>query len=432
MQFSFSTRVRQLKCLQLLALATIFALSACGDEVPALLPSLQPQPETEGLLGDECNTDEDCMAELRCNALSWQCKPPAPLPNLPSALSSVDEVDLGRHEVGPEGSEFLSVEVPEDALSLTLIADSPGAYYLWIDRVEDPAGKLPVNYDSDHSPVKSLGGSGAAVVQIPTSLRAKVNPGRYRFTVKSMSPIQTHLYALIKRGPKKNTGILNINCFLVGLPGLSANNAATHPEFQASLERVKLIYAQAGIIFGKVSYIDILGDDAAEFTVINSVSGVKSELNRMFQLSAKAPSRALNLFFVQEIQYAMDKFTILGIAGGAPGAGSLHGTEASGVAVTVANFSRSAENNGHVIAHEGGHYLGLKHVSESHGQEHDQIADTAECWGGRDGDQDGFVMPKECKGFGASNLMFWKTWPKSPVQLSPTQSYVMRRNPLVH
>lgn len=378
-----------------------------------------------------CRMDADCSSGLSCNIQSGQCQSSPPPTQPPLASTTVDVQDLGVLQVGPQGSQVLTVQVPQGALSLTLIANNPNGGNTVIYRVEDPMGRVPVDSQNPQSPIESLPLAGMGIVQIPNSLRADLHAGSYSFAVASMEHAQAHILAVIKLGQPQTTGTLNLNCFFVGIPGLAANNASTHPQFQATLARLKSVYRKAGVNIGSAQYFDIVGNQAAEFTVIDSVDGANSELVRMFELSANAPSRALNLFFVQEIKGADDGFTILGVAGGIPGAGPLNGTKASGVAVTIANFSPGADVIGHTVAHESGHYLGLRHLSESNGSAHDPLTDTAECSSVRDANGDGLVTADECAGLGAANLMFWEATPNSASQISAHQSYVILRNPLI-
>ena len=82
-------------------------------------------------------------------------------------------------------------------------------------------------------------------------------------------------------------------------------------------------------------------------------------------------NRALNFFFVADIEGGDAGFSLLGESGGVPGPPTLHGTERSGVMVNMANFeaAKDAGDDGMlteatklteiIMAHEGGHYLGL-------------------------------------------------------------------------
>ena len=56
------------------------------------------------------------------------------------------------------------------------------------------------------------------------------------------------------------------------------------------------------------------------------------------------------------------------------------------------------------MAHEVGHWLGLRHTSERTGKTFDYIKDTPECPAHRDHNGDGRVDQAECAGAGAEEF----------------------------
>jgi hypothetical protein len=82
------------------------------------------------------------------------------------------------------------------------------------------------------------------------------------------------------------------------------------------------------------------------------------------------------------------------------------------------------------MAHESGHFLGLYHTTERGGGTHDPLPDTPECSSRRDSNGDGFVLPGECRGKGAENMMFWAA-DEAAEEVSRDQGWVAKRNPLV-
>ncbi len=83
------------------------------------------------------------------------------------------------------------------------------------------------------------------------------------------------------------------------------------------------------------------------------------------------------------------------------------------------------------MAHELGHFVGLRHSSERDGANHDHLADTPECWlDSHDADGSGIVDLGECPDDG--NFMFWEGAP-SDGRVTPTmtadQGWVVRRSP---
>ena len=150
-------------------------------------------------------------------------------------------------------------------------------------------------------------------------------------------------------------------------------------------------------------------------------------------------------FFVQ----GFDNPGIAGRAGKIAGPPLIQGTRYSGVVVTtfdgpVGELSQAdLLVQGSTMAHEGGHYLGLYHPTESPGAGSgvrvpwdlvDPLGDTPECSVVNDVDGNGVVSGDECIHQDGPNLMFWGAAPVGVVQdqLTAGQRFVLHRNPYVH
>ncbi|HEU4536682.1 MAG TPA: HEAT repeat domain-containing protein, partial [Polyangiaceae bacterium] len=102
------------------------------------------------------------------------------------------------------------------------------------------------------------------------------------------------------------------------------------------------------------------------------------------------------------------------------------------VAVSLITLDIDPKLVGQVMAHEGGHYLGLMHTTERDGTLFDLLPDTPECDADTfDANGSSSVEVEEC-GLtgGASNLMFWSA-DATPEQVTASQSFVLLRNPIV-
>ncbi|MFL5427557.1 MAG: hypothetical protein ACJ783_21270, partial [Myxococcales bacterium] len=101
----------------------------------------------------------------------------------------------------------------------------------------------------------------------------------------------------------------------------------------------------------------------------------------------------------------------------------------------------------YIAAHEGGHWMGLYHTTESGGDFYDPLADTAKCpcdpcvpqasrrqCGDPNVDPvlNGANCTKSASCGGGENLMFWLLNNSSTGNLSCEQGGVMRANPVVH
>ncbi len=113
--------------------------------------------------------------------------------------------------------------------------------------------------------------------------------------------------------------------------------------------------------------------------------------------AATSEGKALNIFLVSQIQIDGVSSGILGVAGGVPGV-PVNGTQASGLVFTargkLKTYNASCTGSdlcpqtsqesefidmGSTIAHEMGHFMGLRHPDESAGTVHDTLSDTPQC-----------------------------------------------------
>ena len=219
---------------------------------------------------------------------------------------------------------------------------------------------------------------------------------------------------------------LDLNIYLVAVPGVDASTAAQDPNFSAVFDEVRRIYGQVGIELGTLRFLDVDADAALRFGVLRS----EAEVGELVKLSEPAGTDlgsllSVNVFFVGE--FAMR--SVIGISSGLPGPAGLHGTHGSGVVFTAEYMGGPVEDalgvstDGNVytallLAHEVGHWLGLFHTTETSGFAHDQLEDTPEC--------DNPAFAQNCPDFG--NLMF----PYAAVantQMTDDQGFVIAANP---
>ncbi len=220
---------------------------------------------------------------------------------------------------------------------------------------------------------------------------------------------------------------IDLNIYLVGVPGITSANAATDPNLQQTLTSFSTIYGAANISLGTVRYFDITGADLQSYRVVRSEDDI-AELVALSGVPGNTVDDALslNVFFVQAI--ALGGGTI-GISQGLPGPAGIHGSRASGVVftseflgVTFNDGSGPVNGNdytGIVLAHEIGHYIGLFHTTEQGGRGQDPLTDTPVCRRNQ--------FPSSCPDLG--NLMF----PFADIThtgLTADQSFVIGVNPL--
>ncbi|MBX7099585.1 MAG: hypothetical protein K1X89_17850 [Myxococcaceae bacterium] len=378
-----------------------------------------------------CTAVSLCVAPEVCDQYSGDCVPPGQV-----GTSTIERVSLGAFPLASSGDSFknFSVTVPQDAVSFTLFMKGGVGGTSAVTRLTAPSGDLLFDLDNyQTSKVRILPvNDGDFGMLFPNSPRVPIEVGTYQVTVGNSGGVKAgEVFALLKHSTGRLTGgNLNLNFWFAGLEPLNAASAPNDPNFKAALEEFRTIYATAGIALGTVSYFDVPAGQAAAYAVIDSTDGKDSELRKLFELSAGAPNNAMNFFLVREIKGGQAGFVILGIAGGIPGIPFEQGTNASGVAVTAQDLAQDPKSVARTMAHEGGHWLGLWHLTEQDGQMFDPLSDTPECPIARDANKDQKVTKAECAGFGAEYLMFWEAGPTAS-QLSSNQGFVLQRSPVV-
>lgn len=425
-------------------------------------------------VGGACSTDADCDARLCINnecvvpchdetdCLGGQSCIMRQRPSVPGTFfgcgfnpiagSGVEYLDipLGTESVpagllGPE----VHFAVPDDAVSVTLMARpaTESTHSISFFEVKDPARASVFNlteiYDYVDQPIRWLpdNNGGMASMMIPNSTPDRITLGHGRYTAQltlfsdASDSLDVEVFARVKRAPGGNitSGTLDLNIFLV-TPDLSASTAGSNGRLQDAIEVLRTIYSPVGITIGTINYVDVTASQRATYSVIDSADSAGSELDQMFELSAGQTNNALNLFLVDRIDAASGRETgvILGIAGGIPGAGNIHGTNHSGVAVSfstdlLGGGFHSSELIAQIMGHEMGHYLGLFHNSEEGRAcavgEAPTMADPCAPFAGGD-------VLSDTTHADMTNLMFWSEM--GNFSLSAGQGYVMLRNMLIH
>ena len=158
-----------------------------------------------------------------------------------------------------------------------------------------------------------------------------------------------------------------------------------------------------------------------------SVLDVPNDFSNLMGVSGGAPGNpaAVPLFFVWDLQDPGQP-ALLGRASGIPGRLGAPGSAQSGVAMEVLAWTGAnglldlweLDPLAMTTLHEVGHFLGLRHSTESNGY-HDPLTDTPECTAST-------ISRDACEGAGAENLMF----PIAPttslgIALSPQQADVL-------
>ncbi|GAB4291188.1 MAG: hypothetical protein Kow0090_04600 [Myxococcota bacterium] len=348
--------------------------------------------------------------------------------NTPASGVDTITLNMGKMELFGTGqvSKVMEFDLPENAISFSIIMKNMGTSIGMVAYLWNPDGK---NIQPDMKPYAF---DGAYAITVPNTPDITIKKGKWKFSVvnwESRATVEVLVVIKVGKLPQKST--LSMNIFLVGLTDLNASKAASDADFQKLIAEVDALYMQQGITLDlKGAKIYDLNED--KFAFIDSTEGVNSELRQMFAKSSIAKEEGrVNVFLVRTIASLQAGFITLGIAGGIPGPVGINGTVSSGVAVGMDSYGTSWRKHISDIAstwaHEMGHFLGLFHTSEADGKSHDPLSDTPQCPSSNDKNGDGYLLPDECKGKGAENLMFWAASPESK-DVTANQGFVVQHN----
>ena len=165
-------------------------------------------------------------------------------------------------------------------------------------------------------------------------------------------------------------GRIDVGLHFTGAAGLTRGNAAESPLVQGALDELADRFAQADLQVGTVRYY---AADPTLRTLTLDPDGAVPGLDALAASTASA-APGLHVFIVARIE-GPDGTLLAGLSGGVPGAPLAPGASSSAVAVALAAVDDDPIRLGRLIAHEGGHWLGLFHTFERVGFD-DQLADT--------------------------------------------------------
>ncbi len=352
--------------------------------------------------------------------------------NVPCTATSGGEeiVDLGTQtfnangmsqahiDIGGTGiTDLLSVDVPDDAISMMIEGTVTGTSIVGLGEWTGPGGQV---YENTQLTGEFLWFDSAEffVARLPASDRAALKlvqgGGTYTFKLLRMGGNDTSVdvRVIIERrpGPTENVATLDLNVWLADGIDPTAANAATHQDLQDVLDKIKELLGQRGITVGDIDYYDVTN---ASYDHVTS----DAEFRDLLKLSSTAAEVRLNFFFVETALGG----GVLGVAGAIDGP-KLNGTASSGVmGLWIDNPSANdVDLVGTVAAHEMGHLLGLFHTAESDGT-HDRIDDTSDCGSGG------------CTGDGNPDNDYLMHWSASTGggAISPAQGTILRSHPLM-
>lgn len=321
----------------------------------------------------------------------------------------------------------LTFEAPEDVLSLTVIVHGEPDGWYGVDSWIDGDGTALATSDWPAEPGNERGcfscrnfitqGPGVSANVAPNRDSGAVHPGTHRLELVGweggFAADAVQVTVLAKRGPSlPERGVLDLNFYLTGAQGWTADTVADDRYFQACLDRVAEVFEEVGITLGELTFFDI---DPSYATV--SIAPDNDTLGALMATSRLEQKAGLNIFFVDQILTGEPDFpSIPGVSASVPNPPWMPGTVASGVAVATRGPLEVPPGQrfldppaiGQTIAHELGHALGMFHTSEYDEVSHDHFDDTPT-------NDNAYLMHAD--GTGAI--------------ISPAQGRAMRANPVV-
>lgn len=343
--------------------------------------------------------------------------------------AGVDMIELTGVMINNGQSEELEIDLPEDVLSVTMIALADETHMVSIVDFIDPFGEVLVSenppgvtltqFDQFLSPFPgpfkspnrvAVASTGVGTLLAPNNPNVALRGGNWGYRLKAInattgSPatINIDLLIFIKRGVEPTRSQLDVHLHFTGARGWTAANAPEDPDFQSALNRMREFYEEVGIELGEITYDDI----PASFRTADAGQMPNSVLHQIY--AQNQYSTGVALFFVERINSQFGAGMIGGIAGGTPGPSLIPSTPRSGVVVAT-EIDPDPRAIGHIMGHESGHFLGLFHTTElAIPGVNDQIPDTPEGQASN------------------TNLMF-PTVTAGDAHLTEGQGWVMHRN----
>lgn len=362
--------------------------------------------------GDSCRSRYECRPHTSDSA--W-CGPEI---DTTSVISPAYEEQC-QQAVG--GTVEFDFEISSSATSYFLGMSANNQGTLDLETIDLPDGQQIDFLGENAFQIRAtFSQSGMAMLTIPgaSSFDEQIQSGTHHLTASTTAG-SACLY-VIENHPSNDR--VDLNVYLLGLEDkdLTFTTAKSHPAFQSALDETSNTLSQVGITLGEVRYFEVPQQIAEDYRVLHQ----DTDLYWLLAYS-QSPGEGLDKALSVNAFY-LESFAIpaLGLSAGAPGFAAVHGNWSSGLAVSSEHLGTSAQGNdlaGTTLAHEMGHFLGLRHTSEQDGQTFDGVADTPEC---EDMDTDQIW---NCPDWG--NLMFPAAYPENR-DLTAGQGFVLQSNPL--
>ncbi len=397
----------------------------CANETDENACLLNPQGDNLCVRLCDPNASGDCREGYQCQPLEggegW-CAPdpdgtdpepgPDPDPGDPTETSfDGDCINVSG------GQAAIDYEIDADTDQYTIIPYTQNGQSLWPSSISTPSTNISFNGENSFQAMGSqmFGYVNPTVIPAAPQFDYQMTSGSHTFNLGTES--SEICYSLIQSSGTPTE--IDLNIYLVGVPGIDASNAATQPDMQAVIDGAEEIYQQAGISFGEINYLSVSSQVEQQYQDIYSEQDISSLAAESSSPGSTADDAlSANVFITRSFQMG----GALGLSLGIPGVPGWHGTGLSGVAMTGEDIGGSWGGNeltAAVLAHELGHFLGLFHTTEMGGQTLNPLEDIEQCPNPQNA--------TSCPDWG--NLMF-PAADHSNDELSYDQSFVLQVNPL--
>jgi hypothetical protein len=240
--------------------------------------------------------------------------------------------------------------------------------------------------------------------------------------------------ATIRSGQVQNTQAIDLNLWVLS-EALEANQPEQRDQLQTDIRNaIDNILKQQGMQLGMIDFFESSTEEKARFS--RSDENALSAICQSMALHT-GNTRAWNMALVDEYSmFIADDEEAESVFGMAPLPGIAFAPGSLNSCGVIAWEAHAGDYNelGATIVHEGSHFLGLPHTTESSGTVFDLFSDTPNCPAEiYDVDASGEVENSECTEAGSDNYMFWQS--SGLVKdfiISPQQAWVIRRHPLFY
>jgi len=371
---------------------------------------------------EPCRSDADCPSSDRC-APVWVITGREAMQQVSACVRWVDApegtavVENGTVAVTPFASNELTLGTAFRPRRTVLFVAPRASLNRTVDRVtlDDRVVFDVFDFTTTANPAMTF--FDLASVLLPNApLPAGANP-RGALGVALTADAESSLRRIVLEYDGTGT-TLDLNVYWLGI----AQNASRRRIVTRMTEGYAELLASFGARLGRIRQRVAVGGTLDA----RAIADDEQEAAENFAYGAGAGRPALDVFLIAS------GTTLLGMAGGIPGAMTMHGTRSSGVVIGLDDLETGIDGGFFdaayppvLLGHEVGHFLGLFHTSEADGTEIEPLGDTPVCDASRDENGDGLLEPAECAGFGAENVMFWGVQ-SSDATFSPSQRDVLR------